>query len=168
MPVPPAAAFCAGGGPSKEEEIMEQEPQEVETEGCEHTVEAELLVSNLQTSTESDRQMEVEDEMGLSDESTGDPADRPTDGTAVKLIEGHPSDDELTEGHPPDGEIAGGHPPSLIPSLMMSSYECVAGHVTFKYKRDNMQWGDGSVTQDLQEVGPLKACTGSNMSGVSL
>ena len=156
MPVPPAAAFCAGGSPSKEEEeVMGLEPQ-VETEGCERTVEADLMVSNLQNSTDSDRQMEDEDEMGLSDESTGDPTDRPTDGTAVRLIEGHPSDeelteghpsdDELTEGHPPDGEIAGGHPLSLIPSLMMSSHECVAGHVTFKYKRGNMWWGDGSVT----------------------
>ena len=62
----------------------------------------------------------------LSDESTGDPADGSTDGTAVKLIEGHPTDYELTEGHPPNGEIAGGHPPPL----MMSSHACVAGHVT--------------------------------------
>ena len=28
--------------------------------------------------------------------------------------------------------------------------------------------GGGSVTQDLQEVGLLEACTGSNASGVSL
>ena len=31
-----------------------------------------------------------------------------------------------------------------------------------------MRWGAGSVTQDLQEVGPLKARTGSDTSGVSL
>ena len=29
-------------------------------------------------------------------------------------------------------------------------------------------WGGGSVTRDLQDVGPLEACTGSDMSGVSL
>ena len=83
---------------------MEQEPQEVEREGHEHTVEADLPVSNLQNSTDSDKQME-EDEMGLSDESTGKPADGPTDGTAVKLVERHPSNDELTEGHPSDDEL---------------------------------------------------------------
>ena len=28
--------------------------------------------------------------------------------------------------------------------------------------------GGGSVTRDLREVGPLEACTGSDMSGASL
>ena len=49
--------------------------------------------------------------MGLSDESTGEPTEGPMDGTAVKLVEGHPSDDELTEGHPSNDELTEGHPP---------------------------------------------------------
>ena len=49
---------------------------------------------------------------------------------------------------------------------MTSSHTHVAGHVTFYYKRGHT-WGDGSVTQDLQEVGLCEACTGSDASGVS-
>ena len=40
--------------------------------------------------------------------------------------------------------------------------------MTFWYKRSHTQWGDGSVTQDLQEVGPFEVHIGSDMSGVSL
>ena len=85
---------------------MEQEPLEGEREGCEHTEEADSLVSS---STDSDRQTdeEEEEEAELSDESTG----KPTDETAVKLVEGHPPNDELTEGHPPSDELAKDHPP---------------------------------------------------------
>ena len=50
--------------------------------------------------------------MELSDEPTGKPTDRPADDTAVKLIEGHPPDDELTEGHPPNDGLAKDHPPN--------------------------------------------------------
>ena len=40
--------------------------------------------------------------------------------------------------------------------------------MTFWYKRGHTQRGVGSVTQDPQEVGPLEACTGSDVAGASL
>ena len=49
-------------------------------------------------------------------------------------------------------------------SIITSSCAHVAGHVTFWYKRGHTQWGDGSVTRDFREVGPLKAHAGSNAS----
>ena len=55
----------------------------------------------------------------------------------------------------------------LMMSLMTSSHTYAAGHMTFYYKRSHMLWGGGSVARDLQEVGPLGACTGSNESGAS-
>ena len=53
--------------------------------------------------------MEEEDEGELSDELTGEPADRPMDETVVKLVEGHQPDDELTEDHPFGDELTEGH-----------------------------------------------------------
>ena len=119
-PMPPAVPFHAGAALQDEEEVMEQEPPEGEWEGHEHTEEADSpasslrsstdnnrcteevdsLVSSPRNSTDSDRQMEEEEEVELSDKPTGEPADRPTDETAVKLIEGHPPNDELAKDHP--------------------------------------------------------------------
>ena len=42
-----------------------------------------------------------------------------------------------------------------------------AGHMTFWYKKGRTQRGVGSA-QDLQEVGLLKVCIGSDASGASL
>ena len=70
--------------------------------------EVDSLESSLQNSTDSDRQTEEEDEGELSDE----PTDGPADETAVKLTEGHPPDDVLAEEHPPDDELTEGHPPN--------------------------------------------------------
>ena len=75
---------------------MEQEPPEGEREVREHTEEVDMPVSSPQNSTDSDRQMQEEDEVELSDKPTGKPTDRLMDEAAVKLIEGHPPDDELT------------------------------------------------------------------------
>ena len=47
------------------------------------------------------------------------------------------------------------------------THTCAAGHVTFWYERGCTQRGVGSVTQDLQEVGPHEARIGSNASGAS-
>ena len=44
----------------------------------------------------------------------------------------------------------------------------VAGHMTFWYKRGHTPRGIGSVTWDLQEVGPLKVHIGIDPSGESL
>ena len=44
----------------------------------------------------------------------------------------------------------------------------MAGHVIFWYKWVCTWRGDGSVTQDLQEVGLLEAHTGSDVSGAFL
>ena len=120
----PAAVSCAGAAPHDEDEVMEQEPLEEERECHEYTEEAEQsstdddrhieevdpLESSPQSSTDGDRQTEGEDEVELSDEPTGEPADRPMDETAVKLIEGHPPNDELAEEHPPGDGLAEGHP----------------------------------------------------------
>ena len=54
---------------------------------------------------------------------------------------------------------------NVMMSLMMSSPTHVQ-QVTWPLGIKG--WGVGSVTQDLQEVGPLEACTGSDVSGVSL
>ena len=59
--------------------------------------------------------IEEEEEEGLSDDPTGELADGPMDETAVKLVEGHPPDDELAEDHPPGNELAEGHPPDYEP-----------------------------------------------------
>ena len=60
--------------------------------------------------------MEEEEEGGLSNEPTGEPADGPMDETAVKLAEGHPPNDELAGDHPPSDELAEGHPPDYEPA----------------------------------------------------
>ena len=65
----------------------------------------QTLVSSPQNSTDSDRQMEEEDKVELSDEPMGDPADGPTDETAAKHAEGHPHNDELTEDYPCDDKL---------------------------------------------------------------
>ena len=121
--MPPAVAFCTRVALHDDEKVMEQEPLEVEREGCEHTEEVDSLVPSPQNSTDSDRQIEEEDEVELSDKPTGEPTNGPMDGTAVKLIKGHPPDDELTEGHPPDNELAEDH--SLDDELMETiTVEC--------------------------------------------
>ena len=123
--MPPAVAFHARAALCDEGEVMEQELPEGEREGHEYTEKADSPVSSLwsstdndrhteeadspesspQNSTDSDRQTEEEEEEKLSDEPTGKPVDGPTDRTAVKLIEGHPPDDELAEDHPSDDEL---------------------------------------------------------------
>ena len=120
---------------------MEQEPPQGERECDEYTEEVDSLVSSLQNSTDSDRhieeadspesspwssadsdrQMEEEDEGKLSDEPTGES----TDETAVKLVEGHQPDDELTEDHPPSDELAEGHLPDYWP-VETITVECPA------------------------------------------
>ena len=111
VPVPTAVAFHARAALHDEEEVKEQELPEVEREGCEHTEEVDSLVSSPQNSTGNDRQMEEEEEVELSAEPTGEPADGSMDGTAGKLIEGHPPNDKLTEDHPPNYELSEDHPP---------------------------------------------------------
>ena len=108
VPLPPALAFHTGAALRDKEGVMEQEQLEGEREGCEHTEEADSLVSSLWNSTDSDRQTE-EDEAELSDEPTGEPADVPTDETTVMFIEGHPPNDELAEGHSLDDELTKDH-----------------------------------------------------------
>ena len=129
--MPPTTALHTGAALCDDEEVMEQEVLEGERECSEYTKEVDLPVSSPwsstdndrhteevgspvsspQNSTDSDRQMEEEDEAELSDEPTGEPADGPTDETAVKLVEGHPPNDELAEGDPPNVELTKDHPP---------------------------------------------------------
>ena len=116
VPVPPTASSHTEAAPCNEE-VMEQELPKEERECSEYTEEGESPVSSLWNSTnsdrhteeedfpesspwnsaDSDRQTEEEEEGELSDEPAGEPTDGPADETAVKLIEGHPPDDELME-----------------------------------------------------------------------
>ena len=143
----PAVAFHTGLALHDEEEVMEQKLPEVEREGHEHTVEVESLVSNPQSSTDSDRQTEEEDETGLSDESTGKPADGPVDGTAVGLIEGHPSDDELAKGHPSNDELAEGHP---------SDDELTGGHPPYDELMETIMVECPTLGQELPLQAPAR------------
>ena len=123
-PVPPTVAFCVRAALCDGKEAIEQEPLEGEREDHEYTEEVDSLVSSLWSSTDNDRhtgeadppesspqnntdsnRQTEEDEAELSVEPTGKPTDGPTDETAVKLIEGHPPNDELTKDHPPDNEL---------------------------------------------------------------
>ena len=80
-----------------------------------HTEEADSLESSLQNSADSDRQTKEEDEGEMSDEPTGEPADRPANETAVKLTEGDQPDNELIDDHPPGDELTKEHPPDCQP-----------------------------------------------------
>ena len=120
-PVPSAVALHAGAAHCTKVEVVEQEPLQEErecneyaeeedspvsslwnsTDSDRHTKEADSPESSPQNSAGSDRQMEEEDEGELADQPTGKSTDGLMDETAVKIIEGHQPDDELTEDHPP-------------------------------------------------------------------